>query len=106
MRIYDQSVAAGTQTGQTTSTPESQKVGRDGQSGNGNTIGGATGGADSVEFSSTLGHLSEALATQGSAHSSRVQHLAAQYQAGNYQSNSIATSRGIVSEALGETRDQ
>jgi hypothetical protein len=85
---------------------ESQRVERDGQSGNGNAIAGASGGTDSVEFSSTLGHLSKTLATQDSARSSRVEHLTAQYQAGNYQANSYATSRGIVSDALGEVRNQ
>jgi hypothetical protein len=53
-----------------------------------------------VEFSSTLGRLSQALAVSGSERASRVQALAAQYQSGNYQPNSLATSRSIISEAL------
>jgi len=105
MRIYEQGLA-GTQASQTTPMSESQKVERDGQSENGNAIGGATAGNDSVEFSSTLGHLSKAIATEDSTHSTRVEYLTAQYQAGNYQPNSYLTSRGIVSEALGEARNQ
>jgi hypothetical protein len=106
MRIYDPGLAAGAQASQTASLGESQKVERDSQSGTGNTTGGATAGTDSVEFSSTLGRLSNALAAHGSAHSSRVEYLTAQYQSGNYRPNSYLTSRGIVSEALGEARNQ
>jgi hypothetical protein len=106
MRIYDQGLAAGTQASQTASLPESQKVERNSQSGTGDTAVGAAAGTDSVEFSSTLGRLSNALAAQGSAHSSRVEYLTAQYQSGNYRANSYMTSRGIVSEALGEARNQ
>ena len=106
MRIYDQGLAAGTQASQTASTPESQRVERDSQSGTGNAASGATAGTDSVEFSSTLGRLSNALAAQGSAHSSRVEYLTAQYQSGNYRVNSYQTSRSMVSEALGEAGNQ
>jgi anti-sigma28 factor (negative regulator of flagellin synthesis) len=55
---------------------------------------------DSVEFSSTLGTLARAMSASGSARSSRIQALAAQYQSGNYQPDSAATARGMVSEAL------
>jgi hypothetical protein len=55
---------------------------------------------DRVELSSTLGRLSKAMAAYGSSRASQVQALAAQYQAGRYRPDSLATSRGMVSEAL------
>jgi len=55
---------------------------------------------DHVELSSTLGHLSRAMASYGSSRASHVQALAAEYQSGSYSPDSLATSRGIISEAL------
>jgi anti-sigma28 factor (negative regulator of flagellin synthesis) len=55
---------------------------------------------DRVELSNTLATLSRALSASGSERSSRVQALAAQYQSGNYQPDSAATARGMISEAL------
>lgn len=55
---------------------------------------------DHVELSSTLETLSRAISAFGSERSSRVQSLAARYQSGNYQPDSAATARGMVSEAL------
>ncbi len=56
---------------------------------------------DRVEFSGNLGRLSRTLATYDTGRASRVQALAAQYQGGTYRPDSAATSRGMVSEALG-----
>ena len=61
---------------------------------------GAHAAGDRVEFSSTLGRLSQAMLADGSARASRVQALAAQYESGTYRPDTVATSRGIVSEAL------
>lgn len=55
---------------------------------------------DRVELSSTLATLSRAMSANSSERASRVQALAAQYQSGNYQPDSAATARGMVSEAL------
>ena len=55
---------------------------------------------DRVELSSTLATLSRALSASGSERANRVKALAAQYQSGNYHPNSLATARGVVSEAL------
>jgi hypothetical protein len=56
---------------------------------------------DRVEFSGTLGRLSRTISAYESARGSRVQALAAQYQSGNYRPDSAATSRGMLTEALG-----
>ncbi len=54
-----------------------------------------------VDFSSTLGTLSRAMTSFDTSRSSRVEALAAQYQSGNYTPDSMAVSRGLISEALG-----
>ena len=60
----------------------------------------ATGNGDRVELSSTLETLSRAMSAFGSERANRVQALAAQYQSGSYHADSVATARGILSEAL------
>jgi anti-sigma28 factor (negative regulator of flagellin synthesis) len=88
----------GTTAAQTGRTQETEKSNRD--------PGAQTGAAatdktnDRVELSSTLATLSRALSASGSERSSRVQALAAQYQSGNYHADSLATARGMVSDAL------
>jgi anti-sigma28 factor (negative regulator of flagellin synthesis) len=54
------------------------------------------GGEDQVQISS----LSEALSAQGSQRTARVQDLAAVYQSGRYQVNSMDVSHAIVNNAL------
>lgn len=58
--------------------------------------GSAASGEDQVEISS----LSSTLAAQGSEHAARVQQLAAVYQSGNYQVNSMDVSKAMVDNAL------
>jgi hypothetical protein len=58
-------------------------------------------GADRVEFSGTLGQLSRAISSSQADRSSRIGALAAQYQSGTYKPDSAATSRAMISEALG-----
>jgi anti-sigma28 factor (negative regulator of flagellin synthesis) len=79
------------------SAEEVQRSRSAGSSGNGKS--GATG--DSVELSSTLGSLSRAMESYSSSRNSQVQALAAQYRSGTYNVDPAATSRGMVSEALG-----
>ena len=79
-------------------TQETQRYGR--EDGLRSSSGTASGGGDQVEFSSTLGSLSRAMAAYGSGREGQVAALAAQYNAGNYQPDSLATSRKMVSEAL------
>jgi hypothetical protein len=47
-----------------------------------------------------LNRLSRALTTFESSRASRIQTLAAEYQKGNYKPDTLATSRGMVSDAL------
>jgi len=56
--------------------------------------------SDRVELSGTLGRLSQALTSFQSDRAARVESLAVEYQRGNYQADSPAISRGLVSEAL------
>jgi hypothetical protein len=79
-------------------TQETQRPGREDSVRTGSAV--ASAGGDQVELSSTLGSLSQAMLAYGSDRGSLVSALAAQYGSGNYQPNSLGTSRGIVSEAL------
>jgi hypothetical protein len=47
-----------------------------------------------------LASLSRALAANNSDLTGKVQQLAAQFQSGNYQPDSLATSQGMVAEAV------
>jgi hypothetical protein len=96
MKITDQNLGGA----QAPETQRSQEIQSGGRSGNGRSAGSVSDGGDSVEFSGTLGRLSRTLSSSSSDRASRVQALAAQYQSGTYRSDSAATSRGIVSEAL------
>ena len=97
MRIYDVNLtgASAAESGRAQETQKSERVG------NGN-VGGprGSGTSDRVEFSSSLGRLSQVMRADGSARSARVQALAAQYQSGAYRPDSLATSQGMVAEAL------
>jgi hypothetical protein len=53
-----------------------------------------------VEFSHTLGRLSQALAKDTSSHAAKLQSLTASYQNGTYRPDSSAISRAMVGEAL------
>jgi hypothetical protein len=56
---------------------------------------------DRVEFSSGLGRLASAISTYGANRAAQVRQLAALYQSGGYQPDSMATSRAMITEALG-----
>jgi len=55
---------------------------------------------DRVEFSASLGSLTRAVSSYQSDRAGRVQQLAAQYRSGQYQPDALATSQGMVAEAL------
>lgn len=80
-------------------TPETQKSNADSA---GQKPGAGTADTDRVEFSSTLGRLSQAIAAQGAQRAGRVQALSTDYQAGRFQPNAQATGRAIVADALSE----
>src|SRR5258707_1322909 len=98
MKIYDTNLT-GTSASETGRAQETQKLNR-AVTGKTPTRGGVDGSTDRVEFSGTLSRLSRALATFESSRAGRVQALAADYQKGNYKPDSVATSKGLVSEAL------
>ena len=77
-------------------TAETQKLDRTGASSSGS----AESGGDRVEFSSSLGRLSQALASDAGQRASRVESLAALYQSGGYRADSQSTSQGMINEAL------
>jgi flagellar biosynthesis anti-sigma factor FlgM len=97
MKIYDLNLTGGAAAGGTARTQETQTTNPNA----GNKAAGAGGASgDRVEFSTSLGRLSQALSAQASARSSRIQALAAQYQNGTYQPDAAATAKGLVSEAV------
>jgi flagellar biosynthesis anti-sigma factor FlgM len=98
MRIYDRNLTgAGTEAGRTRETQRSENT-----SGTSRTNARSQDG-DRVEFSQTLGRLSQALAKNGSSHAAKIQALTAAYQKGTYQTDSSAISRAMVSDALAGT---
>lgn len=82
----------------TEGTSGSQEIQRSGSGSNSSARAGA--GGDTVELSATIGSLSRAMESFGSDRQSKVESLAAQYQAGTYTIDSVAISRGIIAEAM------
>jgi len=95
MRIYDVNLTGASPA----EAGRSQEIQKTDRAGTGRS-GGSTGGSDRVEFSGTLGQLSQALATSGAQRAARVEALTAQYQSGNYLADSLKTSRGMIADAL------
>jgi anti-sigma28 factor (negative regulator of flagellin synthesis) len=96
MRIYDRDLT-GAATAGSGRSQEAQKADREGGSA---TTGSSSGSSDSVEFSSSLASVARALGSLSSDLSNKVQQLASQFQSGTYQPDSLATSQGLVAEAL------
>jgi len=93
MRVNDRN-PLGPVAAETGRTPETQKP----DPGQG-PVPTADSGGDRVELSSVLGRLSLAISSFGAQQASRVTALTADYQAGRYLPDSLATSRGMISEA-------
>ena len=95
MKIYDNNLAgaaaAETHRSQDTQQTDRSSAGKSSAGGNAN---------DSVELSGTLGRISRALSSYHTDRASRVHALAAEYQNGTYQTDSAATSRGMVEDAM------
>ena len=98
MKVYDTNLA-GASAAEAGRAQESQKVNRNG-SAQGSSSSGAVSGADRVELSGALSRLSESLSSFQQSRASRVESLTAQYQSGQYQPDSQAISRAMVSESL------
>jgi hypothetical protein len=95
MKIYDRSL-----TGATENTGRSQETQAVGSAGRQSGAGRSSEATDRVEFSSSLGSLSQALSSFGASRGSRVDTLADLYRSGNYSPSSLDTSRGMISDAL------
>jgi anti-sigma28 factor (negative regulator of flagellin synthesis) len=95
MRISNSDLSGVTGPG-ASAAQETQRSGRKDAAASGQ----AAQGGDRVEFSSGLGRLASAISTYGGARAAQVQTLAAQYQSGAYQVDSLATSRAMVADAL------
>jgi flagellar biosynthesis anti-sigma factor FlgM len=102
MRIYDRNLtgAAGAESERTQETQRSQNTA------GGSRSNGAGQAGDRVEFSQTLGRLTQALAHDSTARAAKIQALTASYQSGSYHPDSSAISRAMVSDALGGTSSQ
>ena len=98
MKIYDRNLT-GSSAAETGRAQESQNVSRAGTA-KFPTQGAIDGSKDSVEFSGTLGRLSRTLSTFDTSQADRVQALASQYQSGTYRPDPVATSKGMVAEAM------
>jgi anti-sigma28 factor (negative regulator of flagellin synthesis) len=96
MRIYDQNLN-GAGAAQTGGAQEIQRNDRE----SGARAHGTASDRDRVELSSSLASLSRTLEAHHSDRAARVQELAAQYQRGEYRTDSAATGRAMVGEALG-----
>jgi anti-sigma28 factor (negative regulator of flagellin synthesis) len=96
MKVYESNLS-GT-TGETARAAETQRLDRESSVRTRSTA--APGGGDRVELSNALGSLSRALSSYGSGRSERVQALTEQYQSGKYQADALATSRGMIAEAM------
>ena len=95
MRVNDRNTM-GPAASETGRLQDTQKPDRAGTS----RTGAADSGGDRVEFSSSLGQLAQAIATDSATRAGRVQALAASYQAGQYRPDSQATSQGMIAEAI------
>jgi anti-sigma28 factor (negative regulator of flagellin synthesis) len=97
MRINDRNLtgASAAETGQAQKTQNLSRAGSDNSP-----TPAADGSNDSVVFSGAMSQLSRALATFESTRANRVQALAVEYQSGKYKPDPVATSKGLVSEAL------
>jgi hypothetical protein len=100
MRVDDRNLngVAGLQTGRTPDTHGAERAG----STSGSQISESQGG-DRVEISGTAGLVAQALGTGSADRAQRIQQLSADYRSGNYQPNSLATSRAIIQDALERT---
>jgi len=96
MRIYDVNLT-GSSAAEAARAQEAQRTDRSSSS---RSVGTNSSGGDSIEFSTSLGRLSQTMASYASSRLRRVDALAARFQSGAYSPDSAATSKGIVSEAL------
>jgi len=96
MKVYDRNLAGAAATGSTRTEGAQTTPGSSGRTQSSS----QTASGDQVELSGTLGRLSAALSSQGTARAARVAALAHAYRSGTYEPNSAGTAKGLVAEAL------
>jgi anti-sigma28 factor (negative regulator of flagellin synthesis) len=98
MRVEDRNLngASGPQSGR---TPETQPADRSGST-SGTQVSESAGG-DRAEISGLAARISKTVGAQSAERAHRVEMLARQYRAGNYNVNSQSASRGVIQDALG-----
>ena len=96
MRIYDRDLtgAAAAESGR---SQETQRTDREATSA---PSGAAGGSGDRVELSSGFASVARAISSLQAGRAGMVQSLTMQFQSGNYQPDSLATSQGIIAEAM------
>ena len=96
MKIYDRNLtgASAAEAGRTQDTQNLSRAGKD------KSATAVNSASDRVELSGSLSRLSQVLSASDSSRASRVQTLAAQYQSGNYKPDPMATSKGMIAEAM------
>ena len=96
MRIYDRDLT-GSASAESGRSQETQRADRDSAAGISQS---PASSGDRVELSSGLASVTRALAAYGSSRAGKVQQLTDQFHSGNYHPDSLATSRGMVAQAL------
>ena len=96
MKIYDVSLTGAAASGR---AQESQRVGPEGGAKSGAS---ANGAGDRIDLSDALNSIGRAMSAYSTGRAAKVQTLAVQYSSGNYRADSLATSRGMVTEALAQ----
>jgi hypothetical protein len=97
IKVYDRNLT-GAAAGSSARTENTQKT--ESSPSSGSQSSGRSNAGDQVEFSGTLGRLSQALSNQGTQRAAKVAALAAAYKSGNYVPNAAGASKGLVSEGL------
>ncbi len=96
MKVYDQNLAGAASAG----SNRAQEAQRTERSDSSRAMGSGGASGDRVELSGALGSIARAMSSAGASRAGRVQALAAQYASGSYRPDALATSRGMVAEAL------
>jgi flagellar biosynthesis anti-sigma factor FlgM len=96
MKVYDVNLT-GPSASESGRAQETQKADR----GSNSQAAGANSSSDRVELSGTLARISRAVSSYSTGRASKVQALTQQYQSGNYRPDSVKTSQGMMTEALG-----
>lgn len=96
MKIYDVNLTGAAGSGR---AQESQRVGSEGGAKSGAA---ASAAGDRIELSDALNSIGRALSAYSTDRTAKVQALAAQYRSGNYRADSLATGRGMITEALAQ----